>query len=60
MFILFQNLNAASFDTLLVSVPESLGVLAFGLGFTSIAILMRRLFEKNEDAKPSENTGKEG
>ena len=60
MFMLFQNLDFASLDTLLVSVPESLGVLVFGLGFTSLAILMRRLFDKSEHARASENTGKEG
>jgi hypothetical protein len=59
MFILFQDLNIASDDALLLGLPESLGVLAFGLGFTSIAVLMRRVFDKHEGRESTENTGKE-
>ena len=57
--MLFGNIDIAMFTTLLVSVPESLGVLVFGLGFTSIAILARRLFDKAEPAETNENTGNE-
>jgi hypothetical protein len=46
-------------EILLVNVPESVGVLVFGLGFTSIAILMRRLFENKAQAETAEKTGKE-
>ena len=59
MFILFENIGIAILDMLLVSVPESVGVLVFGLGFTSIAILARRLFDKAERIDRDENTGNE-
>ena len=57
--MLFRNIDIAMFTTLLVSVPESVGVLVFGLGFTSIAILARRLFDRPEPADTSEKTGNE-
>ena len=59
MFILFENIGIAMLDTLLVSVPESLGVLVFGLGFTSIAILARHLFDNTKQVDREENTGNE-
>ena len=57
--MLFRNIDIAMFTTLLVSVPESVGVLVFGLGFTSIAILARRLFDKADPVERDENTGNE-
>ena len=57
--MLFRNIDMAMFTTLLVSVPESVGVLVFGLGFTSIAILARRLFDKADPVARDENTGNE-
>ena len=57
--MLFRNIDIAMFTTLLVSVPESVGVLVFGLGFTSIAILARRLFDKTDPVERDENTGNE-
>ena len=57
--MLFGNIDIATFTTLLAGVPDSVGVLVFGLGFTSFAILMRRLLQKNESTEVTENTGKD-
>ena len=57
--MLFRNIDIAMFTTLLAGVPESVGVLVFGLGFTSFAILMRRVLQKHEPAEVAENTGKD-
>jgi hypothetical protein len=59
MFIPIENAGIAMLETLLVSIPESLGVLVFGIGFTSIAILARRFFDKTERHDREEKTGNE-
>ena len=48
MFGLFQ---VTAFKTLLVGIPESIGLLAFGLGLTAAAVFGRWLMERGETAK---------
>ena len=41
------------------NMPESLGLLAFGLGLTSAAAVLRSRFARIETAKGQEKAGKE-
>jgi len=48
MFVLF---TIAELATLLVSIPESLGLLAFGAVLVAVAVTVRRLLNRVEDDK---------
>jgi hypothetical protein len=48
MFVLFEITAIKSF---LLGIPESLGVLVFGLGLAAAAILTRRVFARAEAAR---------
>lgn len=57
ILIFVENLEITAFKTLLVSIPESAGLLAFGTGLVLIAVYIRRLLAKAEVAKMKENFG---
>ena len=58
MLALIENIEIAAFETLLVSIPESAGLLAFGIGLVMIAVFIRRQMAKAEIAKTEEKLGK--
>ena len=58
MLLLIENVEIAAFKTLMVSIPESAGLLAFGTGLVLIAVFIRRLLAKAEVAKTEEKLGK--
>ncbi len=61
MLFLIEKLEIAAFKTLLVNIPESAGLLAFGTGLVLIAVYIRRLLAKTEiamtDEKLEQKTG---
>jgi hypothetical protein len=46
---LFETNSLATVTTYLMSVPESLGLLAFGIGLILIAVVIRSLLAKHEN-----------
>ena len=58
MLAIFENVDLAALQTLLVGIPESAGLLAFGVGLVMFAVFIRRLLAKAEDAKTEEKQGK--
>ncbi|HEV7698954.1 MAG TPA: hypothetical protein VGO43_01860 [Pyrinomonadaceae bacterium] len=46
MFALFEITGTV--EALFVSIPESLGLLAFGVGLITMAVMARRLFNRAE------------
>ena len=55
MFILFQFADfAAAMDLLLAGIPESVGLLAFGIGLVGLAVLIRRHLGRG-DARTSDD-----
>ncbi len=51
MVILFEIFNLAAIETLLVGIPESVGLLVFGIGLTAAAVLIRRLLGRRNVEK---------
>ncbi|MFZ1700817.1 MAG: hypothetical protein WBO10_14510 [Pyrinomonadaceae bacterium] len=51
MFIAVHIIQPGALEGLFVSIPESLGVLAFGIAMIVIAVLIRRLMGRNESDK---------
>ena len=51
MFALFEFTHLASIDMLLVAIPESLGLLASGVGLVMIAVSIRRFIARNIEAE---------
>ncbi len=47
MFVLIEIFNFAAIETLLVSIPESAGLLVFGVGLVMTAVFIRRLLERS-------------
>ena len=45
---LFEISVVGAFETLMVSIPESVGLLVFGLGLVLIAVLIRSMLAKHE------------
>jgi hypothetical protein len=57
MFVLFEIADFAAVEALFVSVPESLGLLAFGIGLVVLAVLTRSFFARgNDDKKDGKGT----
>ncbi len=50
MLAVFDN-TAAKIEIFLVSIPESLGLLAFGVGLMLIAVFLRRMLARTTEIK---------
>lgn len=59
MFFLFETADIATVEGLLVSIPESLGVLAFGVGLAGAAVLTRWFLGKDEASEADKKVGKQ-
>jgi len=51
MLALFEIANAGTIEGFLVSIPESLGLLVFGLVLVATAVLIRKLMNRGESPK---------
>lgn len=51
MFVFFSFAEVAAVETLLVSIPESLGLLAFGVALVAVAVIGRWLLARGEEVK---------
>ena len=58
MVIMFETLDIAVFQPLLLGMPESLGLLLFGIGLITMAMLLRWILGDSDDKKADENLGK--
>lgn len=58
ILVLFEILNLAAIRTLLVGIPESIGLLVFGIGLVLTAVLIRRLLGRGSEEKAEEKLGK--
>lgn len=56
---MFETLDIAVFQPLLLGIPESLGLLMFGIGLITMAMLLRWILGDDKDPKPEEKIGKE-
>ena len=59
IFALVEIFNIAAIRTLLVGIPESAGLLVFGIGLVLTAVLIRRLLGREAEDKADEKLGKE-
>lgn len=59
MVFLFEIGNSPTIESIAVSIPESLGLLVFGVGLAVAAILLRSILAKSEKAKSDEEATKE-
>ncbi len=58
MVVLLEIVNFAAIETLIVSIPESLGVLIFGVVLLLTALLIRRVLDRPEPGKADDKTAK--
>ena len=58
MLILFEIFSFATSESLLVSIPETAGLLVFGVGLAILAILMRSFLARGEKDKTDESVTK--
>lgn len=58
MFVLLEIVSFASIETLIVSIPESVGVLIFGVVLVLTALLIRRVLDSPKSGKADEKTTK--
>ncbi len=58
MYIMFETLDIAVFQPLLLGMPESLGLLLFGIGLITMAMLLRWILGDSDEEKADENLGK--
>ncbi len=58
MPVLIEIFNFAAIETLLVGIPESAGLLVFGIGLVLTAVLIRRLLGRSSQPKTEEKLGK--
>ena len=58
MLIFVEIFNLASIKTLLVGIPETAGLLLFGIVLFATAILIRRLLGRGDEEKTNEKLGK--
>lgn len=59
ILVLFEIFNLAAIKTLLVGIPESIGLLVFGIGLVLTADLIRRLLGLGPEEKTNEKLGTE-
>jgi len=57
MFGLIEMVNFAAVRTLLVSIPESFGLLVFGIALVTVAVMIRRLLSRMDVPKRNEKLG---
>ncbi len=57
--LLFEIGNAPTIESIAVSIPESLGLLVFGVGLVVVAVLLRSMLAKSEKSKSDEKVAKE-
>ncbi|MGB7203405.1 MAG: hypothetical protein WBD16_14250 [Pyrinomonadaceae bacterium] len=58
MFIFFTFADLAAVEMMLVSIPESLGLLAFGVALVAVAVMGRWLLARGEEVKEKEEIRK--
>ena len=58
MLVVAAIIKFATFETLLVGIPESVGLLVFGVGLILAAVFIRRLLGRNSETKVDEKLGK--
>lgn len=58
MVVLLEMANFAAIETLIVSIPESVGVLIFGVVLVLTALLIRRVLGSPESGKADGKTTK--
>lgn len=58
MFIFFTFADLAAVEMMLVSIPESLGLLAFGVALVAVAVIGRWLLARGEEVKEKEEIRK--
>lgn len=58
MVVLLEITNFAAIETLIVSIPESVGVLIFGVVLVLTALLIRRVLGRSESEKADEKGAK--
>lgn len=51
MFVFFTFVDLAAVELLLISIPESLGLLAFGVGLVAATMIARWLLARGEEVK---------
>lgn len=59
MFVLATFTDLAAVETMLVSIPESLGLFAFAVALFSVAVIGRWLLARGEEAREKEEIHKE-
>ena len=58
MFIFFTFADLAAVEMMLVSIPESLGLLAFGVALVAVAVIGRWLLARGEEMNGKEEIRK--
>ncbi len=58
ILVLFEIFNLAAIKTVLVGIPESIGLLVFGIGLVVTVVLIRRLLGRAPEEKTEEKLGK--
>jgi hypothetical protein len=58
MVIFFTFADLAAVEMMLVSIPESLGLLAFGVALAALAVIGRWLLARGEEVKEKEEIRK--
>ena len=58
MLSVVEILDLAALETLFVGIPESVGLLAFGVGLVGLAVLIRRFMGRGEARSRDEKIGK--
>lgn len=58
MTVVVEILDIATIKTLLVGIPESIGLLIFGIGLAATAILIRWLLGRDDTEKTEEELRK--
>jgi uncharacterized membrane protein YidH (DUF202 family) len=58
MLFFIEIMSLAAFRTFLVSIPESVGLLAFGIGLVIIAVLIRSFLARGEKVETDDKVTK--
>ena len=58
MLILLEMSNFAAAELLLAGIPESVGLLAFGIGLVGLVVLIRRRMAKGQTERTDEKATK--
>ena len=58
MLVFFEMLDLAAIRTLLVTIPESVGLLVFGITLAAAAVLIRWFLGRGATVKSTEKIGK--